>query len=54
MAANIGAERLRVISSDSELAAKGGDVGKVTELLPNLSEALDLVIKEIATRTGKI
>ena len=52
-AANVGAQLLRNVASDLELAASGGDVQRVRDLVPNIEEAfaeaaqeLEVIVKE--------
>ena len=46
-AANIGAEEVRRIANDVEIASSEGQLQRVRELLPDLEEAFSLAIREL-------
>jgi CheY-like chemotaxis protein/HPt (histidine-containing phosphotransfer) domain-containing protein len=48
LAANIGAEQIRYVAVDMELAAKAGDLVRLYEMMGSMSEAFDIFIRETA------
>jgi HPt (histidine-containing phosphotransfer) domain-containing protein len=47
-AANVGAQQLQDIASELELAASGGDLQRVRDLIPNLEQAYARAAGELA------
>ena len=47
-AANVGAQHVQRVASEVELAASGGDLQRVRDLIPNLEEAFAQATRELA------
>ena len=46
-AANVGAQHVHKVASEVELAASGGDLQRVRDLIPNLEEAYTEAAREL-------
>ena len=46
-AANVGAQILQQVAGDLEMAASGGDIQLVRELIPNLEQAFAQAVREL-------
>ncbi len=47
-AANVGAQQLQSVASELELAASGGDLQRVRDLIPNLEQAYAQAAEELS------
>ena len=53
-AANVGAEVVRRIANDVEIASSGGQLQRVRDLVPDLEEAFALAIRELKMNTEEM
>ena len=52
-AANVGAQVLQEVASELELAASGGDLQRVRDLIPNLEQAFSQAAQELEVIVGE-
>lgn len=53
-AANVGAEEVRRIANDVEIASSEGEVQRVRDLVPNLEEAFTLALRELEMNVKEV